>query len=125
MRMARMLRAGGVGAAFKGCGGASFAIGTSHFRQGAAQGDEARQAFQKSLAIRERLAQAEPDRADYQRDLIVSYVKMSENEPAEARLWLTRALDVARSLQGRGGLAPADAWMLDELARRLAGLSGG
>src|ERR1700719_2915685 len=90
-----------------------------------AQGEEARQAFGKSLAIRERLAQAEPDRADYQRDLIVSYVKMSENEPAEARLWLTRALDVARSLQGRGGLAPADAWMLDELARRLAGLSGG
>lgn len=33
------------------------------------QGEEARQAFGKSLAIRERLAPAEPDRADYQRDL--------------------------------------------------------
>jgi hypothetical protein len=86
------------------------------------QGDEARQAFGKSLAIAERLAQAEPDRADYQRDLIVSYVKMSGNEPAEARAQLLRALSVARSLQSRGRLAPADAWMLDELARRLASL---
>ena len=33
------------------------------------QGEDARQAFAKALAIRERLAKAEPDRADYQRDL--------------------------------------------------------
>ena len=89
------------------------------------QGEEARQAFQKSLAIAERLAQAEPDRADYQRGLIVSYVKMSETEPAAARVWLSQALDVARSLQSGGRLAPADTWMLDDLARRLAGLSDG
>ncbi len=37
------------------------------------QGEQAREAYLKSLAIRERLAQAEPDRADYQRDLSVSY----------------------------------------------------
>ena len=37
------------------------------------QGEQARQAYGKSLAIAERLAQAEPDRADYQRDLSVSY----------------------------------------------------
>src|ERR1700674_6116678 len=100
MRMARMLRAGGVGAAFKGCGGASFAIGTSHFRQGAAQGDEARQAFQKSLAIAERLAQAEPDRADYQRDLIVSYNKMGDlfgalGQGDEARQAFQKSLAIA------------------------------
>src|SRR2546421_7072425 len=42
------------------------------------QGQEARQAYLKSLAIRERLAQAEPDRADYQRDLSVSYERMGD-----------------------------------------------
>jgi tetratricopeptide (TPR) repeat protein len=42
------------------------------------QGEAAREAFAKSLAIREKLAQAEPDRADYQRDLSVSYNKMGE-----------------------------------------------
>jgi hypothetical protein len=40
------------------------------------RGDEARQAarlFSQSLNVRRRLAEAEPDRADYQRDLSVSY----------------------------------------------------
>jgi hypothetical protein len=38
----------------------------------------ARQAYLKALAIAERLAQAKLERADYQRDLIMSYVKISE-----------------------------------------------
>jgi tetratricopeptide (TPR) repeat protein len=83
------------------------------------QGEEARQAFLKALAIRERLAQAEPDRADYQRDLIVSWVRMSEIDAVRAREHLSRALDIARRLYDEGRLAPADAWMVDELARRL------
>jgi hypothetical protein len=65
------------------------------------QGEEARQAFPKSLAIRERLAQAEPGRADYQRDLIVSWVRMSEIEPARAREHLSRALAIAQALRSR------------------------
>jgi tetratricopeptide (TPR) repeat protein len=83
------------------------------------QGEEARQAFATSLAIRERLAQAEPGRADYQRDLIVSWVQMSEIDTARAREHLSRALDIARRLNDEGRLAPVDAWMVDELARRL------
>jgi tetratricopeptide (TPR) repeat protein len=88
------------------------------------QGDEARAAFLKSLAIRERLAQAEPDRADYQRDIIVSCVKISENVPTEARAHLSRALDIARRLQSQGRMNPADAWMIEDLTRRLGDLSG-
>jgi tetratricopeptide (TPR) repeat protein len=42
------------------------------------QGEEARQASAKALAIRERLAAAEPERADYQRDLSVSLNKMGD-----------------------------------------------
>jgi hypothetical protein len=87
------------------------------------QTDQALERYGQLLRHHERLAQAEPDRADYQRDLIVSYVRMSEIEPAAARRHLSSALDIARSLQTRGRLAPTDAWIPDELARRLAGLS--
>ena len=87
------------------------------------QGEDARQAFAKALAIRERLAKAEPDRADYQRDLIVSCVKMSEIDPERAPEYLSRALAIARALQDRGRFMPADAGMVDDLARRLAALA--
>jgi len=46
--------------------------------RGLGEGERAREAFLKSLAIRERLAQAEPARADYQRDLSVSYERMGD-----------------------------------------------
>jgi tetratricopeptide (TPR) repeat protein len=42
------------------------------------QGEQAREAYLKSLQIAEQVAQAEPDRANYQRDLSVSYNKMGD-----------------------------------------------
>ena len=42
------------------------------------QGDDACKAFAASLAIRQRLATNEPDRADYQRDLSVSHDRMGD-----------------------------------------------
>jgi hypothetical protein len=48
---------------------------------------------------------------------------MSEIEPARMREHLSRALAIARSLYDQGRLAPVDAWMVDELARRLSELS--
>ena len=83
----------------------------------------AREAFAKALAIAERLAKAEPDRADYQRDLIVSCVKMSEIDPERAPEYLSRALAIARALQDRGRFMPTDAGMVDDLTRRLAALA--
>ncbi|HTZ66175.1 MAG TPA: hypothetical protein VMB83_01660 [Roseiarcus sp.] len=77
---------------------------------------------QAALAIRERLADADPDNSDWQRDLIVSCVKTSEVFPAEARAMLTRALAIARRLHEEDKLAPEDTWMPDEFARRLAAL---
>jgi hypothetical protein len=44
----------------------------------AENGAAARDAFQKSLDIAQKLASAEPDRADYQRDLSVSFNKMGD-----------------------------------------------
>jgi tetratricopeptide (TPR) repeat protein len=40
------------------------------------QSDDAREAYDAALAIRERLAAGEPERADFQRDLAISYDKM-------------------------------------------------
>ena len=67
------------------------------------QGEDARQAFAKALAIRERLAKAEPDRADYQRDLSVSYNKMGDlfsalGQGEDARQAFVKALAIAERL---------------------------
>jgi tetratricopeptide (TPR) repeat protein len=90
-----------------------------------AQGNlpDALKSYRDDLAIVDRLAKADPDDAQWQRDLIVASEKMSKVEPAEARRHLTRALEIARNMQSRGTLAPLDARMLDDLARRLANLS--
>ncbi len=83
---------------------------------------EALQSFRDSLAIGERLAQADPDNAVWRRDLIVSCAKIAEASPGEARVMLGRAQEIANRLRDEGKLAPADAWMPHELARRLAAL---
>jgi tetratricopeptide (TPR) repeat protein len=83
-------------------------------------GEGALAAYRAGLAIRETLARHDPANAQWQRDLIVSFLKISENEPAEARACLSRALDVAHALKTAGRLVAVDAWIPDELARRLA-----
>ena len=92
-----------------------------------AQGDlaGALNSYRDGLAIRDRLAQSDPANAVWQRDLIVSCVKIAEVFPAEARVMLTRAGEIANRLRDEGRLAPADAWMPEDLARRLAALPDG
>ena len=70
-----------------------------------------------------RVVRAEPDRADYQRDLIVSRVTMSEIGPERAWERLSRAPAIVRALQDRGRLTPSGAWIVDDLARRLASVA--
>ena len=77
--------------------------------------NEASDYIAKALAIAQRLAQAEPQRADYQRDLIVSLVRIAQTDPAHAVEHLRRALDLARVLKTRGLLVEG----LDEM---IAGL---
>jgi tetratricopeptide (TPR) repeat protein len=78
--------------------------------------------YQAELAIADRLAKSDPGNAGWQRDLIVSYVKIAQFDPSEARAMLTRAAEVVSQMQSRGQLAPRDAWMPDDLARRIAEL---
>jgi hypothetical protein len=72
------------------------------------RGEEARDAYLKDLAIAERLAQAEPDRADYQVDLAISLTRVGIAGGSFAREPLERALAILLTLQKEGRLAPAD-----------------
>ncbi len=69
------------------------------------QGEQARDAYAKALDIRERLAKAEPDRADYQVDLVISLVRIGMSEPPSQEL-LIQALNILQNLDREGRLSP-------------------
>ncbi len=86
-------------------------------------------AYEQSLAIRQDLAEADPGNAGWQRDLIVSHWKLAtvageEAKAAEAAAAYREALAIASAMQSAGTLAPRDAWIPDELRRRIAALQG-
>jgi hypothetical protein len=89
-----------------------------------AQGNlpEALKTYRDGLAIADRLAQADPGNAGWQRDLIVLCVKLAGIDQTGARTFLARAQQIAKQMQQRGQLAPRDLWMLDDLAKRIAAL---
>ena len=67
------------------------------------QGDNARKAFQQALNIAQKLADAEPDRADYQRDLSVSHERMGDlfsalGQGDNARKAFQQALNIREKL---------------------------
>ncbi len=86
---------------------------------GAGQGEAARQAYSSSLEIRERLAKSEPERADYQLDLVVSLVKVATAGDSPARPPLERALALLLELDRQGRLAPADQPKIEALRQML------
>ena len=81
--------------------------------------------YRAGMTIAERLAASDLANAAWQRDVIVSCVNIADSAPDEARAVLTRALGIAQRLAAEGRLAPADAWIPDDLARRLAALPPG
>jgi hypothetical protein len=97
-----------------------------------AQGDlaGALAAYEAARAIAERLAASDPGNAEWQRDLIVSNVKLAETRAASgdgqgAAAHYRQALAVSHELAGSGRLAPTDAWMVEDLERRLTAAEGG
>lgn len=84
-----------------------------------AQGDlsAALTAYRAGLGIAETLAKRDPGNTQWQRDLIVSNVKLSE--VTGDRAYVAKALEIAQAMQKRGTLQPRDAWMVDELKRML------
>ena len=81
--------------------------------------DHALAAYRTSLALIEPLAARDPGNAEWQRDLIVSLVKLGGASGEHAH-W-ARALAIAEALRARGALAPGDAWMIDDLQQKLRG----
>lgn len=93
---------------------------TSHMKIGemlAAQGPAALVSYQAALASAERLATADPTNTDYQRTLVFSLMKL--NEATGDKAHAARALDQVLAMERRGILGPGDAWMLEDLKRRL------
>ena len=84
--------------------------GAAHVRIGdldlaSGQSKAARSHYQKAMEIAERLAEAEPDRADHQRDLSVSFERMGDLLKAlgkgdEAREYHRKAMEIAERLAG-------------------------
>ena len=65
---------------------------------GLGEGEQARQFYQKALEIRERLVVQEPERADYQTDLVVSLVRTATRESLERALAILRRLEQQHKL---------------------------
>jgi tetratricopeptide (TPR) repeat protein len=87
-----------------------------------AQGEreQALAAYRAEFEISETLARRDPANTEWQRDLMISCWKISDNDPAAARAFFVRALDIVRGLEAAGRLSPVDAWIPEELARHLA-----
>jgi tetratricopeptide (TPR) repeat protein len=83
-----------------------------------AQGERLRAlaSYQASLNIAERLTEGDPGNAEWQRDMVVSLVKL--NDVTSDKAYAARALDTVLAMQQRGILAPRDSWMIEELKRR-------
>ena len=84
-----------------------------------AQGDlpGALASYEASKQIREQLAERDPGNAGWQRDLIVSNVKL--NQVTGEKSYLQQALAIAEDMQAKGILAPADAWLIDAIKSEL------
>jgi hypothetical protein len=83
------------------------------------QGELAREAFQTALAIAERLARAEPDRADYQRDLIVSLVRAGSFDDSASYSHLESAWRILKQMDNAGRLEISDRPMIAGLRKLL------
>jgi len=84
----------------------------------------ARERFEQSLEIDQRLAKANPSSAAAQRDLMVSYAKLGQLTGEKD--WWRKALEIAERLNRDGHLPPRDAWMVDDFRHKAgSGKEGG
>jgi hypothetical protein len=82
------------------------------------QGEQARESYASSLAIAERLAKAEPDRADYQVDFVNSLVKIGTSEPPSIEP-LVKALKILQALEQEGRLSPEHSLKIGALQKMI------
>jgi hypothetical protein len=75
------------------------------------------------LAIAEKLAVAEPARADYQVDVAISLMTTGRYAGGAARALLERAASILRTLDAGGRLASVDRRKIDAIDAMLSALS--
>ncbi len=71
------------------------------------------------LTIHKTLIRRDPKRADWQRDVIVSYVKMSQVIPEKQKHYLQQALSIMLRLDKKNRLHSDDRWMIKNLREQL------
>lgn len=85
--------------------------------------EETLAAYQKSLAIRQQLAERDKGNAGWQTDLVIGLVKVSTvAEPVQARAALTQARAIAETLAREGKLTAGQQSWPQDLRERLAKL---
>ena len=89
----------------------------------AAQGavPEALKAYRDSLAIRERLAKADPGNAQWQVDVAFSYWRLAQHGDEPKENW-RKVVDSLQRLHDEGRLAPTHKKSLDRAKEQLAAL---
>ena len=89
----------------------------------AGDGKAARDYFEKGLGVARSLADGDPGNAGFQRDLIVSCYRLAGvgDRPAER---YREALEIAEALANEGRLQGRDAWIVEDLRRRLREAGG-
>ncbi|MET0538720.1 MAG: hypothetical protein ABWZ64_12370 [Xanthobacteraceae bacterium] len=85
--------------------------------------EETLAAYQKSLAIRQQLAERDKGNAGWQTDLVIGLVKVSTvAEPVQARAALTQARAIDETLAREGKLTAGQQSWPQDLRERLAKL---
>jgi hypothetical protein len=77
------------------------------------EGEQARQFYQVDLEIAERLVLLEPDRTDYQTDLVASLARVGSRES------LDRALAILKNLERERGLTAEQAGWIGWIEQRM------
>ncbi|MEO1039783.1 MAG: tetratricopeptide repeat protein [Pseudomonadota bacterium] len=91
-------------------------VGDVLLRQGRAE--EALKAYEEGLSTRRALLASDPGSAEAKRDVVVSLAKLGELAGEAGRVYWAEAHQRVSELHAEGRLDPADAWMLEDTAKR-------
>jgi hypothetical protein len=99
-------------------------IGDAQLQRGKV--DQAVDSYLKKLNIDLRLTLADPRNNEFQRDLLIAYVKIGDGLRKDSRgdrgtsgENYRKALDIAETMKAEGRLSPEDDWMIVDLKKRL------
>jgi len=78
-------------------------IGDMHQAEG--DNNAALNAYQQALAIRQQLADSDPNIVEWQTDLVASYYRLADLQPEQANTYMRQSLTILKKLQQEGKLS--------------------